>query len=396
MAYIEINIKISKSDFPVLDTIKKKDLNKVLLNIIQTGYDIHYPSINKIENNIEYKELLYNIQSFKEEFKTQLNNSEIKEKMVLLETSLNKLIGLSSNSSKKGNLAENILEDIFSKRYGDIQFERKSQVAHSGDAWLYLPDNKIIMLESKNYTTVVNKDEILKLQSDMINHHIRYGLLISFNSLIQGMKEMDLYTFIHNKETYSIICISNLSNDLHKLDLGIQILRKLINHLDLSESDWIFKDINQGLTELNQIIQKNYVLKDSFYNMEKEMHKLLANYHITLRDYQYEIENKIKEIIGKINNDSSETHIEILNKYKDKKILSLLDRFIDIVKIKKLDFAYDEDADKWIINKNAKYIGFFKIQTKKILLKFVDNEYKLILDDNDNNKLIFDIIKKMN
>lgn len=396
MAYIEINIKISKSDFPVLDTIKKKDLNKILLNIIQTGYDIHYPSVNKIENNIEYKELLYNIQSFKEEFKTQLNNSEIKEKMGLLETSLNKLIGLSSNSSKKGNLAENILEDIFSKRYGDIQFERKSQVAHSGDAWLYLPDNKIIMLESKNYTTVVNKDEILKLQSDMINHHIRYGLLISFNSLIQGMKEMDLYTFIHNKETYSVICISNLSNDLHKLDLGIQILRKLINHLDLSESDWIFKDVNQGLTELNQIIQKNYVLKDSFYNMEKEMHKLLANYHIILRDYQYEIENKIKEIIGKINNDSSETHIEILNKYKDKKILLLLDRFIDIVKVKKWDFAYDEDADKWIINKNAKYIGFFKIQTKKILLKFVDNEYKLILDDNDNNKLIFDIIKKMN
>lgn len=396
MAYIEINIKISKSDFPVLDTIKKKDLNKVLLNIIQTGYDIHYPSVSKIENNIEYKELLHNIQSFKEDFKTQLNNSEIKEKIGLLETSLNKLIGLSSNSSKKGNLAENLLEDIFSKRYGDIQFERKSNIAHSGDAWLYLPDNKIIMLESKNYTTVVNKDEIIKLQSDMVNHHIRYGLLISFNSLIQGMKEMDLHTFIHNKETYSVICISNLSNDLHKLDLGIQILRKLINHLDLSESDWIFKDVNQGLTELNQIIQKNYVLKDSFYNMEKEMHKLLANYHITLRDYQYEIENKIKEIIGKMNNDSSEIHIEILNKYKDKKILSLLDRFIDIVKVKKWDFAYDEDSDKWIINKNTKYIGCFKIQIKKILLKFVDNEYKLILDDNDNNKLIFDIIKKMN
>ena len=396
MDYIEINIKISKSDFPVLDTIKKKDLNKVLLNIIQTGYDIHYPSLNKIENNIEYKELLYNIQSFKEEFKTQLNNSEIKEKMVLLETSLNKLIGLSSNSSKKGNLAENILEDIFSKRYGDIQFERKSQVAHSGDAWLYLPDNKIIMLESKNYTTVVNKDEILKLQSDMINHHIRYGLLISFNSLIQGMKEMDLHTFIHNKETYSVICISNLSNDLHKLDLGIQILRKLINHLDLSESDWIFKDINNGLIELNQIIQKNYVLKDSFYNMEKEMHKIMTEYHVTLRDYQYEIENKIKEIIGKINNEPTELHLEILNKYKDKKIILLLDRFIDIIKVKKWDFAYDEESDKWIINKKGKYIGTFKIQIKKILLKFVDNDYKLILDDNENNKIIFDIIKKMN
>lgn len=395
MSYIELNLKISKADFPVLDTIKKKDLNKILLTILQTGYDVHFPSLNKIENNIEYKELLTTIQTLKNEFKEELNNSEIKEKIGLLESSLNKLIGLSSNSSRKGNLAENILEDIFSKRYGDIQFERKSQVAHSGDAWLYLPDNKKIMLESKNYTTVVNKDEIIKLQSDMINHHIRYGLLVSFNSSIQGMKEMDLHTFIHNKETYSVICISNLSNDLHKLDLGIQILRKLINHLDLTASDWIFKDVNQGLQELNEIIQKNYVLKDSFYTMEKDMHKLLSTYHITLRDYQYEIENKINDIMSKINNEQTDTYIELLNKYKDKKILSLLDRFIDIVRVKKWDLAYDEDSDKWIINKKGKYIGLFKTQTKKILLKLQDNEYKLILDDDENNKIIFDIIKKM-
>lgn len=395
MSYIELNLKINKADFPVLDTIKKKDLNKILLNILQTGYDIHFPSLNKIENNIEYKELLTTIQTLKNEFKEELNNSEIKEKIGLLESSLNKLIGLSSNSSRKGNLAENILEEIFSKRYGDIQFERKSQVAHSGDAWLYLPDNKIIMLESKNYTTVVNKDEIIKLQSDMINHHIRYGLLVSFNSNIQGMKEMDLHTFIHNKETYSVICISNLSNDLHKLDLGIQILRKLINHLDLSASDWIFKDVNQGLQELNEIIQKNYILKDSFYNMEKDMHKLLSTYHITLRDYQYEIENKINDIMGKINNEPTDTYLELLNKHKDKKILCLLDRFIDIIRVKKWDLAFDEDSDKWIINKKGKYIGLFKIQIKKILLKFQDNEYKLILDDDENNKIIFDIIKKM-
>ena len=34
-------------------------------------------------------------------------------------------------------------------RYGDIQFEKKNHIPHSGDAWLYLPDDKIIMIESK-------------------------------------------------------------------------------------------------------------------------------------------------------------------------------------------------------------------------------------------------------
>jgi len=43
-----------------------------------------------------------------------------------------------------------------------------SQTSHSGDAWLYLPNNKIIMLESKNYTNTVNKDEVIKLHNDMI------------------------------------------------------------------------------------------------------------------------------------------------------------------------------------------------------------------------------------
>ena len=75
--------------------------------------------------------------------------------------------------------------------------------------------------------------------------------------------------------------------------------------------------------------------------------------------------------------------------------MSLLYRFIDILREKKWDLAFDEDSDKWIINKKGKYIGLFKIQIKKILLKLQDSEYKLILDDDENNKIIFDIIKKM-
>ena len=71
-------------------------------------------------------------------------NSEVTEKLVSLENSLSKLIGLSSNSNKKGNFAENMLEEAFSQRYGDITFERKSGTAHSGDAWLYLNNSNII------------------------------------------------------------------------------------------------------------------------------------------------------------------------------------------------------------------------------------------------------------
>ena len=167
MGFIEFTLKLDEKEYPMLNNFKKKELDKYLFKIFKTGYQIHFPSNDKIEQQLEHNELLERIETIKGELKDQINNSEIGDKINSLESSLTKLIGLSSNSCKKGNFGENVLEEIFSKRYGDIQFDRKSQVSHSGDAWLYLPDGKLIMLESKNYSTTVNKDEINKLQSDI-------------------------------------------------------------------------------------------------------------------------------------------------------------------------------------------------------------------------------------
>jgi len=386
MGLIEFSLKLDEKEYPMLNNFKKKELDKYLLKIFKTGYQIHFPSNDKIEQQLEHNELLERIETIKYELKDQINNSEIGDKINSLESSLTKLIGLSSNSCRKGNFGENVLEEIFSKRYGDIQFERKSNVAHSGDAWLYLPDGKLIMLESKNYTTTVNKDEIIKLQSDMINHHIKWGILTSFNSTIQGMRELDLHTFNHNNETYFTIMISNLSSDIHKLDLGLQIIRKLILTInDLPQFPWIIKDISHSLNELNQIVQKNYFLRDSYYNMERDVQKSLSNYHIILRDYQYEIEIKIKEIISKITetmNTSIQNNNDIelmINKYHDKKILPIIVRLVDVIQNKKWLVRYDNETSDWIIRNNEIEMGKVKIQTKKATINITSNDLTLNL-----------------
>ena len=403
MVFIEVTLKLDEKEYPILNTLKKKDLDKTLHKIFKTGYQIHFPSIDKIEQQVEYNELIERIETIKDELKDELRNSEIGDKLNSLETSLTKLIGISSNSCKKGNFGENILEEIFSNRYGDIQFDRKSQVAHSGDAWLYLPDGKIIMLESKNYVTTINKDEINKLQADMITHHIRWGMLTSFNSAIQGMKELDFHTFNHNNEVYSVIMISNLANDIHKLDLGLQIIRKLMMNLDnLSDFPWIVKDINQSLNELTEIIQKNYCLRDHYYNMERDIQKLLSGYHVNLRDYQYDIEQKINEIISKIKSTTkatielvkSETNYQtILDKYQDKKILPIIVRFVDVLQSKKWTLTMDSNND-WLINNN---IGIMKVQAKKIIINIFSNDLSinLHLGKDKENKDNLEIIKNL-
>jgi hypothetical protein len=388
---LNITFNLCEKEYPMLNTFKKKELDKYLIKIFKTGYQIHFPSNDKIEQQLEYNELIERIETIKHEIKDEINNSEISDKINCLESSLTKLIGISSNSCKKGNFGENVLEEIFSKRYGDIQFERKSQVSHSGDAWLYLPDGKRIMLECKNYTTTVNKDEILKLHSDMINHHIKWGILTSFNSMIQGMKELDFHTFTHNNETYSVIMISNMSDDVHKLDLGLQIIRKLMGKFDnFDEFPWVVKDITQTLNELNQLVQKNYSLRDGYYSMEREIQKSLSGFHVLLRDYQYDIENKIGEIISKIENtisssivkplinDKSNNFDDLLYKYNDKKMFSILVRFIDVVKKNWQGYCWDESND-WIIKVKNKTICKVKIQVKKAIINITDNDLTIHL-----------------
>lgn len=405
MGFIEITLTLDEKEYPMLNNFKKKELDKFLLKIFKTGYQIHFPPQNKIEQQVEFNELIERIENIKDEIKDEIHNSEITDKINSLESSLSKLIGLSSNSCKKGNFGENVLEEIFSKRYGDIQFERKSSVPHSGDAWLYLPDSRIIMLESKNYTSTVNKEEINKLQSDMINHHIKWGILTSFNSQIQGMKEMDFHTFTHNNETYFVLMIANLSADIHKLDLGLQITRKLMDSIgNLPEFPWVVKDITHSLTELSQIIQKNYFLRDAYYNMERDIQKSLSGYHVLLRDYQYDIEKKINEIISKIQS-TMKTTVEltkkepdyqtILEKYQDKKILPIIVRLVDVAQGKKWEVDLDENSGDWIISQQVQEIGRVKIQQKKAIVSIPANELTLTLSigQEKTNKKNFEIIK---
>ena len=399
LSTIKLSFSLDSNFYPMLKTLKKKELDKILLKIFDIGYNVYFPSEENIKNQSNHNALIEKIDSIKNE----LNNYGIVDKIDSLESSLTKLIGIGSNSCKKGNFAENILEDLFKTRYGDIQFERKGHVPHSGDAWLSLPDNKIIMLESKNYGTVVNKDEINKMQSDMINHNIRWGLFISFNSSIQGMKEMDFYTFIHNTETFFIVMISDLSTDIHKLDLGLGIIRKLMLTIgNLPKFPWIVEDISESLNDLAKIIQKNYVMRDSYYTLEQNIQKLLSNHHTILRDYQYDIEKKINEIINKIQETMGSKIISnkidyqfIHDKYKDKKILPIVVRIIDVLQYKNWYIDYDEDSENYCINFQEQEIGRIKIQQKKAIIYITSNDMTLVLTiGNDKaNKQNLNIIK---
>jgi hypothetical protein len=368
-------------DYPLLERIKKNKLEDTLYQLLKTGYMIHFPTPKEIENQADSHILIEKINHM---------NNKIDTSQELYQNTMTKLIGISSNSNKKGNFAENMLEDYCNKNFGDIIFERKSSVAHSGDAWLHLPNKKIIMLESKNYTTTINKDEVNKMKSDMINHHIKWGIFVSFNSMIQGMKEFDFYTSYHNNELYSIVMISNLANDINRLDMAIQISRKLMNQIeDLPKFPWIVEDITTTLYELNEISKKNYSIRDAYHNFESEISKQSTKFYMILREYQLDIEMKITQLISKIEstmNNSIEN--KKINKYDiittyidDNKKLTILSQIVDITDKKGWVILNDDincGSAVWYIMANNIRIGTIKVQTKKIIVTLDANDITIV------------------
>ena len=71
----EITLKLSNKDYPMLQTIKKKDVEKLALDIFRTGYMIYFPNKDKTLEKQEYEELRNSIVALREE----IADSDLKE-----------------------------------------------------------------------------------------------------------------------------------------------------------------------------------------------------------------------------------------------------------------------------------------------------------------------------
>ena len=372
MDTIDYNLKIKKELYPILFTIKEEDFEKTILNIFDIGFNCLYPNNNDLKENINNKQLE--------------NKFEIK--LELLESTINKLIGLQTNSSRKGKIGELLIDKIIKERYGDIDYTDMSETNHCGDAWIKFDSHDTnIMLEIKNYTLKVNKDEIIKMKNDMKTNNINWGIFISINSGINNYREFDIDTFNHHGNKFTIIMISNLSNDISRIDMGIQIIRKLINNYsNTKQFPWITNKIKSDLDKLNQIIKINYQLRDHFFDMEKNVTESLYKYYNNLRDYQLDIDNMIKDITNNINgtmnnsiNEYNYDYNDLILKYKEnKKIYPILLKLVD--KFQKNNIYIKDN----ILMNDENNIGTLKIQQKKILI--VGSNFTLEFNHDDIEK----------
>jgi len=347
---ITASLELNQIEFPRLFELNEDSISDILKKIVTIGYNSYFP----IQDNSNI---------------INDNSNNISSKFELLDTLINKLSGISNNSKKIGIFGENYIQELITKNFIGVSYQKTGEIDHCGDGLLTLSNGSEILIEIKNYSNIVNDDEIDKFTFDMKTTKRKFGLFLSLNSKINKSKILDLKTFTYENETYYQFFVSNLSEDLHRLEVGILLLQVLSEYKNTKNKEYILDDtIKEKLTILIEQVNENEKLRGYFLDTEKDIRNSLNNFYQKLRDNHIDIETKIKSIFNTLK-DNNITNIptdiqenELLIKYKNTKIINTLKKIIDYLDTKSIKYTF---TDKEILISAG---GSIKILKEKIEL----------------------------
>jgi len=352
---LSINLELSDQEFPRLFELSEDALPSIVKKIIMFGYQCYFP--DPVIENIN------------ESSNFDGDDDKLTKKLDIVETLINKLTGVSNNSKKIGIFGENYIHELISKNFIGMSYQQTGETDHSGDGLLTLSNGSEILVEIKNYSTIINDDEINKFTYDMKTTKRRFGIFISIATKINKMKTIDLKTFVYENQTYYQFYISHLNEDLHRLEVGILLLQLLSEYANHKNKEYTLDEtIKDKLNTLIEQINENEKLRGCFLDTEKEIRNSLNNFYQKLRDNHMDMENKIKNIFTCLK-DNNITNLpdeieenELIVKYKNTKICNILKKTIDYLDTKSIEYTCSE---KEITIKNG---GCIKILKEKIEL----------------------------
>ncbi len=371
---------ITKKKFPILFSMKKRDREKKILNMLELGYSCYFRDPSEFGDNIP--DNMYNI-------------AQNKDMMDML----NKLTGICNNSSKKGAFAENAIAGYIREHYLDCEYIDQSHQPHSGDGWL-VTDNNTIMIESKNYQTNISIDELNKMKRDMLENKINHGIFVSLQSDLIGFKSLDFHTFKDkNGNEYFIFIIGRLIKNINILDVAIKFInnlnQKTLVNFQKNES---FNTIKNDIDLLNDMILLNDTYLQQTINARLEVNKIISNLEKEIINYTINSNKIIDKIITTLNNNipvEIENNIpNIFSKYKDHKLFNIIQKIINNIQVKNLIYKLGK-SDIIKLIKNKEEIGFIKINKTRISLSFHKfNGINFVFKDIENNDN-FQVVKDL-
>jgi len=349
---MNLNFSINnKEDIQYLKNIEQNKLEDLLKTCISIGL-----------KSIQMSEVNMNCHSYIDPIKDIVHESTLdhKEKLFTIEDKLNDLLHIKSNSSRKGQLSEDLCRSLLTKHYPQWSFLDVSQEGYNADCRAFETPVGQILYEFKSYDHNVNRDQISKFIRDLDHTNIKYGIFVSNTSGIVGKKNIE-WEIIDNK---LVVFVSNMGLSGYGCILGTELLLSLL-------------DINILEKDKNWLLYQNYELEDLIKNISESIDSLRNNIESYTKHRELINEQRIK-----INQS-----IDILDKSSFNCLLNLNHTYENIVKtISDIRCHKDLITEEFIKEdfltkiKNEKYKELF---TK--LLKLSHN-HKII---NKENELLF-------
>ena len=390
---MKIVLDIDESKFPILATIKTKNLNKLSLDIFSLGYEQMFPKTDTTLTqlgNPEIKQLIdtygFHTDLIKYDLlkmKRTLEKNDMNEKIEKFSNIMEELVGAVSNSAKKGKLSENLVFNYINNRFPEYSLEETRHTPHSGDAILTIPSqlkNIKIMIEIKNYSKPVDREEVEKLIYDMKFKRIRFAIIMSLRSTFIGKKYLAFEEFNYSNEKYIILYVPLVGTDVYKIDCSILLMKRIIKleNTGLNESLISKEYIYNELKNLDSLITNISNMKQNYKKMENSIKDNLSNYFTLIRDFESDLKNKIEKLMLHIEDKVKEPNICLDNGPKNLKIISEVFTRNNWILKKKNNLYEVQDESKnlrgFIIIKKNKCL--LDLNNPNIYLEFLNSNYK--------------------
>jgi hypothetical protein len=233
---------------------KEENLKHTLENFKDKLVNLNSQNLNDFD-----RKSLSIIQNIQNTFNSSLDSHNISHKINSIDTTLNLLHNtFTSNSSKKGEFAENILFNNLIKAFPSSDITNTSQTPNCGDITIKKENKPDILIDSKNFQSNVPKIDLEKFYRDCELNNCS-GILCNVNSGIANKEHFQVD--IQDSRIYIYIANHEFDNTFFKLAV------KIIYHIHE-----IIKNNKTNIIEIDKELFERIKIEFNFYNQSFKQH----------------------------------------------------------------------------------------------------------------------------
>ena len=301
----ESRVEIQKLE---MDILLEKETSKKMEERIEKMYQVQ---VEKLEKQIEILSIQLKEYKFENKDLIKAEVEKVKEKYDLLlqekdrQNQLNrevfdkaeKLINKNTlkSASLLGEYGENIFEQLSDtfKDFPGYKIENKAKQGHKGDFHLFF-DEFNVLIDSKNYSSAVQKKEVIKIESDlMVNDNMNYAWMVSLNTNISGYDRFQIdHKWINTDK--GIKCIMFINNLLSNKEPQ-NILRQA--WLMCSDFNKLTKKVTKEDGELEKYKEKNLLYKKQINILQERTNEMRRHIN-SMSNVLKTMENDLLEMLS--------------------------------------------------------------------------------------------------